>query len=134
MAKIYVMGKWEERSICKGVMFALEDAGHEITCDWTAHTYPTENIESKLRGYAVAEIKGVKKADITVFIAINNHYYKGAFVEMGVALGLTKVVIVVGHAVDSCIFMHHPLVRQVDGLGDILPTLAELMSKLEGGR
>ncbi len=124
--KIYVAGKWEERNICKGVMAALEDSGCKITHDWTA-----SDEKENLAQSALDDINGVKNADVLVFIAIEGHHYRGSFVEMGAALALGKPVIVVGAATDveTCIFINHPLVTRVDGLGDIIPCLKNMMLK-----
>lgn len=109
--KIYVAGKWQDRFEVRTIQTILRDAGHEITCDWTDHEYPTENVNEMLRHYATADIQGVKDADVVICVFIQKHHYRGALVEMGAALALDKPVFVLGHAEDSCIFMQHPNIR-----------------------
>lgn len=55
--KLYVAGKWEERSLIKDLMQTLESMGHTITLDWTMHDN-TEMVKqfaiddsSRLRGW-----------------------------------------------------------------------------------
>jgi len=111
--KIYVAGKWQERDLIREIMKSLRDLGHEITCDWTDHEYPTENIKEKLAKYAVIDIEAVTACDVLIFYAENNLPYAGAFCEMGAALALGKPVFIVGEGIDSCIFTNHPLVMKI---------------------
>jgi len=111
--KIYVAGKWEEKETIRKLMNLLESVGHEITCDWTKHEYPVDNIKETLKAYAIADIQAIADCDILIFYAENNLPYHGAFCEMGAALALGKLVFIVGDAIDSCIFTHHPLVMKI---------------------
>ena len=126
--KIYVAGKWGERQICKQVMTAIERDGHEITCDWTNHDYPPSGTpesekQALLQKWASLDIQGVRDADALVFIAIIELNYRGAFVEMGAALGKGIPVFVIGHGIDTCVFIDHPLIRKVEKIAHILPAL-----------
>jgi nucleoside 2-deoxyribosyltransferase len=111
--KIYIAGKWEERKKVAHLMELFRIIGHKITCDWTTHEYPTENIKDKLRDYAVTDIRGVADCDVFIFYAISQLGYRGAFCEMGAALALGKPVFIIGDAIDSCIFTDHPLVQKI---------------------
>ena len=109
--KFYVAGKWEERRLVKFLQAALIELGHEITKDWTVDEefepgYPIINV--------VEDVRGAKTADAYVGIFKNTHNYKGALIEMGVSLGSRIPIYIIGHAIDSCIFTSHPLVRQFD--------------------
>ena len=117
--KIYVAGKWEDRDQVRLVHQELRRLGHEITVDWTDHDYPTDDIESILESYTLDDIWGVKEADLFIALMTVNYLYKGAWVEMGVALGKGIPVLVIGKAGDSCIFMNHPLVRKLDSFSDL---------------
>ncbi|KKK73067.1 hypothetical protein LCGC14_2897530 [marine sediment metagenome] len=115
--KIYVAGKWEERKDVKFLQRQLILLGHEITKDWTVDEegeagYPVINV--------VEDMWGVKSTDIYVGLFLNNHNYKGALVELGGALASRKPCYIIGHAMDSCIFIRHPLVRQVATTGEFL--------------
>ena len=118
MKKIYLAGKWEERKRVRILMNIIESYGHEITCDWTAHTSGLD-----LTKHAVDDIVGVQDADIYIVLAKRDLNYKGAFCEFGAALGLNKPVFVIGDAMDSCIFMNHPLVTKVQSLQEVLDEL-----------
>jgi nucleoside 2-deoxyribosyltransferase len=129
--KIYVAGKWQERILCRTIMSELEKAGHKITCDWTNHDYPDPTLpESEQRAFlqrwALLDIAGVQDADVLVFVAFNKNDYRGAFVELGAAIGLGKRVFVIGNAIDSCIFVAHPLVKKVVDFDELLERLYEL--------
>jgi len=121
MKKIYFAGKWEERKIIRSLMNAIESAGHEITWDWTG-----EEEGADLMKHAVADIIGVQSADIYIVLAKRDLDYKGAYCEFGAALGLNKPVFVIGDAMNSCIFIHHPLVTTVDFLQEALDIIDEI--------
>jgi len=115
--KFYVAGKWEDRFRCKELMIRLRKLGHEITKDWTvdeenAPGYPVINV--------VEDIRGVTQADFYVGIFIEHYSYKGALIEMGAALALRKPVFIVGAALDSCIFIAHPLVKKFSSIRNLL--------------
>jgi len=115
--KFYIAGKFEERPSVKALQNELIKLGHEITKDWTLDEedepgYPVIN--------AVEDVRGVKMAGAYVGLYINSHDYKGALVEMGVALGARIPLYIIGHAVDSCIFINHPLVETFETVGEFL--------------
>ena len=95
-------------------MDMLEARGHVITCDWTKHTLP-ESIEldraykeksfvkdydwaqNDHKTYAQEDLKGVRNCEVLVaYMPDPDVCYKGAFIEMGIALGLDKKVIIIG--------------------------------------
>lgn len=115
--KFYVASKWEDRTAVRELHKTLIELGHKITVDWTWHEkedpgYPSE--------YAVEDVLGVKMADVYVGLFIDSHYYKGALVEMGVALGLGIPVCIIGHAIDSCLFTSHPLVSSYESVEEFI--------------
>ncbi len=109
--KFFISGKFEDRLNIRYLQNELKKMGHEITEDWTYHEYSDKGYPEE---YAISDIEGVSKADTFVGRFVADYNYKGAFVEMGVALGQGKRCFVIGHAIDSCIFLHHPLVRRVE--------------------
>ncbi len=115
--KIYVASKWEERHEVKDLMCSLIARGHEITCDWTNHNYGDAGYPVQ---YAQDDVTGVLEADIFIGLFINEHNYRGALIEMGVALGSNSPVYIVGHAIDSCMFTHHPYVLMFNTVDDLL--------------
>ena len=109
--RLYVCGKWEERPRIREVMATLRSFGHEITCDWTyADTVSRET--------AQRDLNGVVAAEAVVFVAEHDLNYKGALVEVGIALGRNIPVYVIGEACDACIFWQLPLVRK--GVADLM--------------
>jgi nucleoside 2-deoxyribosyltransferase len=115
--KVYVAGKWEDKQRCKSIMNTFEANGISVTCDWTDHKYEDEGYPEL---YCHDDVNGVKEADFIVCVFVDDLPYRGALVEMGIALGLGKPIFILGHAQDSCIFHHHPLVKPVESVFDIL--------------
>lgn len=109
--KIYVAGKWQERDCISHLIVLLEKQGHTITEDWTWHS---EKDTDWAKLYSVDDIIGVQNCDIFVGCFVNDYQYEGALAELGAALALEKHCYIIGHAADSCIFMHHPLVKQFE--------------------
>lgn len=116
--KIYVAGKWSERNRVKSIMEALESRKHTITCDWTRHIAPeritkahgdglftksydwSKNEDWAQNGhktYAEEDLEGVRLCDVLVaYMPTPEIFYKGAWIEIGIALGLNKKVIIIG--------------------------------------
>ena len=118
--RLYVAGKFEDHDECRMIMDRLEEQGHIITCDWTNHEYSDKAYPTK---YCQDDIKGVQDCDCLIFNAFNERKYSGALVEMGIALGLDKPVLILGHGIDTCIFTHSPLVKKFDNMKDLLEAL-----------
>lgn len=99
--KVYVAGKFQDRTKVRGLMDKLEGLGHEITFDWTIEHYAKkeETIED-----AVECLQGVIDAEVYVGLFVEDHIYKGALVELGIALTSNILVYLIGHAIDSTIF------------------------------
>lgn len=128
--KLYVAGKYEHRFKVKMLMRFLQQYKHEITMDWTVGLptdvgYPLTN--------CLADVKGVQDADVYVGVFIEDYIYKGAYVEFGIALGLNKPCVFIGHAADTCIFTAHPLVTHVeaDDLSGLLNALDKINDDLQ---
>ncbi len=122
--RLYIASKWEEHETIRNLMTVLESLGHVITCDWTNHEYPKININQQLKGYAIMDIEGVRDADVIIVYAINPTYtYRGAIGEMTAAIALGKLVCLIGHGIDECIFVNHPLVRRFNSMIEIIKYL-----------
>ena len=107
--KFYVAGKWQERDVVSNIMQELRERGHEVTIDWTNHSegekgYPVQ--------FAADDIEGVRGCDVFLGIFINDHQYRGALVELGAALAMGKITMIVGGATESCLFTHHTTVQR----------------------
>lgn len=115
--KIYVAGNYSEDKLrCRSLMAELKNAGHEITEDWTDPKY--NNAPHVL--CCQVDVEGIRNADCIVFCAIFDRKYRGAFVEMGMALALGKPVYVLGNAIDTCVFTAHPLVRKFQSFYELI--------------
>lgn len=122
--RIYVAGKYQEREFVRTIYDKLKLMGHSITVDWTNHdVLPEDDIKELLGKFAEEDIAGVTEADLLIAVLVNQHEYKGLWVEMGVALGLEKPVYILGSEGDSCIFANHPLVRKFNKLNELLVAL-----------
>ena len=118
--KIYVAGKWEDRQRVSDIMQILRDIGFEITCDWTGHKYSDEAYPQQ---YCADDVQGVKDADLYIGVFIADYNYRGALVEMGIALGVGIPVWLLGDRQDDCIFSNHPGVRKFKEWGELVKAL-----------
>ncbi len=107
--KVYVAGKFEERVRISRFMEELRILGCEITCDWTDHKY-SDGAYPQL--YCLDDVQGVKDADIYLGIFQFDYNYRGALVEMGIAIGIDIPIWLLGKAIDTCIFSSHPNVKR----------------------
>ncbi len=113
--KIYVAGKWSERENVKKVMEMIESRGHTITCNWTNHIAPEriQNGEGCFnkdfdwaqnghKTYAEEDLEGVKNCDVVVACMWSpDIFYKGAWIEIGIAIGLNKNIVIIGSNVTT---------------------------------
>ena len=118
--KFFVSGKVGVEGDARSVMNALRAAGHEITFDWTTidHLRPYDENAAASREAAVKESHGVKDAD--VLIVLPHDQGVGIYVELGIAIGSGVPVRVVTNVESRTMFFHHPLVKKVDSLEQIL--------------
>lgn len=87
MTKVYVASKKINRAV--KVMNELRSSGHHITHDWTVD-YNEDNLAHK----AVAELRGIRDAD--VFVCLWESDAESARYEAGMAMGFEKKIIVSG--------------------------------------
>ena len=109
--KVFVSGKFEDGKNVRKLMDKIENLGHTITYDWTKDE---ENAEGYPIINTINDTRGVQICDTYVGRFIETNNYKGALVEFGIALGLEKRILIIGHAVDSCIFTNHPGVQKLE--------------------
>ncbi len=109
--KFYVAGKFQDRKNIRKLMDKIQDLGHAITYDWTID-------EENAAGYPVLntinDTRGVQICDAYVGRFIKKNRYRGALVELGIALGLGKRIYIIGHEADACIFTNHPSVQKFE--------------------
>lgn len=123
----YVAGKYEERGKIANLIRELRQRGHSITHDWT-HEDDTglegEAREQYLRSCAIDDRRGA--GECKVFVLVHNPACRGAFAELGIAIGSTtfypKRFIVIGWDGKSGypIFYHLPGVIRVESIAEFL--------------
>ena len=109
--KFYIAGKFQEREEIRKLQNELRKMGNIVTIDWTWHEEDDPNYPSQ---YAIEDIIGATSCDAYVGLFVNEVNYKGALVEMGAALACGKMVFIIGHAIDSCLFTSHPSVQKFE--------------------
>ena len=118
--KFFVSGKIGVEHNANAAMTALKNAGHEITFDWTSisHLRPYDLNSSASREAAIKESRGIKDADVLVVMAHDKGV--GMYVELGIAIGCGVPVRVVTDADSRTMFFHHPLVKKVSSIEDVI--------------
>lgn len=102
-------------------MQALQEAGHDITFNWTMieHLRPYDTNSSASEDAAIRESQGVMNAD--VLVVLSHESGVGMYVELGIAIGNGIPVRVVTNTKDShTMFFHHPLVKRVESIEEII--------------
>jgi hypothetical protein len=112
MAKVYVAGTWENRTLVKTIMSVVEGAGHVITTDWTTHEGDRDD------EYAREDFEAVKACDVFVLMD-PARASRGKFTELGMALAYGKKVVLYGGN-DFGIFTHLHVHHVANGLGGLL--------------
>jgi len=131
--KIYVSGKFANRTVIRDAMKTLQNRNHSITHDWTQHSSAPNKTLEELRSDALADMHGIEEADIVIVIIDDPYYpYKGTMFEAGYACGLQKAVYIVTQYQDlvetllgKVCFVH--VIKHVK-------TLAECIAHFEGRR
>jgi nucleoside 2-deoxyribosyltransferase len=96
------------------VAAVLSERGHQITARWLSQPFgaTTDYTPETCRDIAQQDMDDVCAADGLVLVAGPDRYSGGKFVEVGIALGTGKRVVVIGRRENM--LMHHPSVEQVD--------------------
>lgn len=129
--RIYTASRFANYARVRALNEQLRDLGHEVTHDWTVTDefvdgVPKVSSEADLsiddrRRYAVDDLRGVRTADLVIFLAEDGDYC-GALIEFGAAaaLGITAWIISPWR---TSIFWSLPNV-------EVLATEAEVLAKL----
>jgi nucleoside 2-deoxyribosyltransferase len=149
--KIYLAGPFTDRDKLQDVADQLKGLGHEITSSWLygSEQIPesmTDNVKDYVTGkthhdeswsvfgkIATNDIEDVREADTLVKFHTDDLEYRsgGKFVEMGVALGLGKGVIIVG--APEQVFDWYPTVAHVADV-DMLLTCFQAVGIADNAR
>lgn len=100
--KIYLAARYSQHPELKILRSQLEELGHSITSSWLdigGKSFTLEELENEpdrcsIRGQA--DLDDVVKADCLIFISSQGGK-GGRHVEYGIALGLGKRIIILGH-------------------------------------
>src|SRR5437868_3625192 len=93
--KLYIAGKFSEKSLIKEAMISAINDGHTITHDWTLVESEQDDRE-RLSSSSVRDIKAVQDCECLLIMFTDVKYaYRGTFTELGCALGLNKKVIII---------------------------------------
>lgn len=116
--RIYIATKFENQTQFHKLALILRSMGHKIVLDWTKHSLvgvPEEEVDAYKARCAAECYLGVSMADALIFLG-DRRKMAGAFVELGIALGQCKRIIMVNtNAAQSCIFFSLPQLHgQVD--------------------
>jgi hypothetical protein len=129
---VYVAGKngsAEEKEYIRSAQAQIRKTGLVISHDWTAETVgETESYYEYLARCAKLDMDGVRAADVVVALMMDPKYaYRGTFTEIGGALALGRVVVIVSphdyaslSAAENC-FFHHPSVIHVRTIDEAMP-------------
>ena len=120
IVRFFVSGKIVDEKKAKDVMKLLRSAGHEITFDWTTigHLRPYDENSDLSRDAAIKECEGVLSADVLIVLAHEKGI--GMYVELGIALGAGIPVRVIADQESRTMFFHHPLVKRVKDIEEIV--------------
>jgi hypothetical protein len=124
--KVYIAGPWEDRHLMPHIAEKFEAAGHVITERWWEKedrpgfkgisNEPNDYLEER----AIADFTGVVKA--AALVLVNTRKSEGKAVEMGIALGAFKPVVLIGTR--SNIFHYLPSVYPVPDVDAALELLS----------
>ena len=117
LVKCYVASKFENKEDVREIMYALIEHGHSITEDWT-HSTEENNIKA-----ALADKRGVEECDTFIGLFNINANYKGAYIELGMAIALDKEIIIIGPHADRSTFIHLPGIHKYATIADFVKSI-----------
>lgn len=114
--KCFVSGRSSNFAEIVRVTKLLQDAGHEITHDWTVLPMIKAYHDSTDRAseYAVLQIKGIAEADVHIVLAHED--VTGLFAEIGAALALAQFhgkprIYGITTTIPDAMFHYHPAIQ-----------------------
>ena len=130
--KIFVSGKYYDKSLVEKKIKNLRSLGHEITYDWTTKADIKE--PRLLAREAVLAVAAIKESDVHVLIMTDKKYsYRGCFAELGCSITLGKEILVYCKPGKSSFttspFFNHPLVHRFNSWRKLLRAI-DVASKI----
>ncbi len=120
---IYIAGRYESLDMLQGWATYLVEDGHGISSRWLsgAHDFAVDSAGQKIRAggeearWAAEDMEDVCRAEVLLVFSPKNHFCTGRggrHVEVGLALGLGKRILLVGEREN--VFHHLPQIEQYD--------------------
>lgn len=100
MVICYIASKYENKPDVQKLRDQLIALGHTITEDWTVSKEENNNRA------AVACWNGVIDCDVFIGLFDKPYAFKGAYVELGMAIAYHKIIVIIGHHADAQVFIH----------------------------
>jgi hypothetical protein len=103
----------------------IKNSGHEITSTWhSLHSLPPNRPEDWRRKIEKENDPQIRKANVLVLVASRGLVPGGKFVEVGIALGAGKRVLVLGdHEKPENKMLRHPKVEIFRSLSDLIAAI-----------
>ncbi len=117
MASFYIASKFENKEKVLRLMHELESMDHTITYKWV---YQTHAYADDAGQQAQLDYKGIVDCNTLVALFEEEFAYLNAYVELGIALGCDKHIVIIGSCDDKCIFTKLPGITRYDNTEQFL--------------
>lgn len=106
--KVYLAHNYAAKESLRAVKAALEAAGIIVTSRWIDANPEDPYSPITMREEAENDVADVLRADAVVHFTDNfgDRPGRGKYVELGLAVGFDKRVLLVGHEQSGCVFYH----------------------------
>ncbi|QQG38946.1 MAG: hypothetical protein HYS32_00580 [Candidatus Woesearchaeota archaeon] len=129
--KIYIAGKFEDRTKVAELYKKIEEMGHKIAYDWTQHKpiKPYSQNQEMAREYSDNELSGILDSDI--FICLTHEAGTTLLMEFGAALILNKktrkpLVYTVGNFNEKSPWFFNSLVQHRNSINEVLEEISKM--------
>jgi nucleoside 2-deoxyribosyltransferase len=120
--KIYVAGPWKHRDKARIAADQLTLAGHTVISRWLReHEDSIHHVA--LQREAMHDVQDLEQCSAVVYLNIEKS--EGKATELGMALALGKLVILVGER-ENNVFLHLPQIQRVDTVQEAIKLLPHL--------
>lgn len=117
--KVYGAGKTEESDLWKVLISDNKDI--EFTNSWPFFHGKVEDHRKSAVAFWTLDEAEIREADCVLLHKWDGEYlYKGALVEVGMAIAMNKIVVVVGEWPEHSTWQFHPMVIKKPTLGEAL--------------
>ena len=120
MIKVYIASKLSYAFMFQGLREEWRRRGIDLHARWFDQA-SLEHVEHKLTTHDfhvfwLVDEEDVRQSDAVILYAETGDKLRGALVEVGMAIALGKLVIVIGDHPDYGTWQHHPVVTRADSL------------------